>query len=149
MRDGGYIVGMSLLEASAVETFAHQLAEPVATYDFADIAARTGRMTAATDAVMKRFAPSGDEALDAKHLKVVEGLVALISGGITDYAKLAAAVEDNNLHSAMVDAHNAMVDDYYRLLTLRADLDPESRGIDRVLSSPEEIDAWFDEIVRG
>jgi hypothetical protein len=140
---------MSLLEASIVETFAHSLAEPVGTVDLADIAARTRRMSAATEAVMQRFAPVGDAARDAEHLKMVEGLVALLSSGITDYAKLAAAVENADLRAAMAEAHDAMVDDYYRLLTLRADLDPESRGGETVLSSPEEIDAWFDKIIRG
>ena len=139
---------MSLVEVVTVERFAHALGEPLSAGLDAvvgDIEARTGRMTEAVDQVVARFAPTPDatEASLAGRLKVVEGMVAMLSSGIAAYAEMCEAVPDRTIREAMYDAHDAMVGDYYRLLALRADLDPEARGLGDVLKTPEEIRSWF------
>ncbi len=121
---------MSALEAAAIERFAHALAEPVEPGKspvVADIEARTRRMEKATDGVMKRFADSPEltETERAGRLKIVEGLIVMMSNGITAYVASIRDVGDGSIREAMRDAHDAMVDDYYRLMALKADLDPD------------------------
>lgn len=141
---------MSLVEINAVERFAHALGAPLAAGAEAvldDIEAGTMRMNEAVDAVMERFAarPRDIEATRASHLKIVDALVAMISSAITAYAERCEGIADTVIRTAMYDAHDAMVAEYYRLLALRADLDPEANAGGAVVKSSKDLKAWFNE----
>ncbi len=142
---------MSRLEVTAVERFAHALAEPLAPAGGAPLPdkERTAAMTHAVDEVIERFAARAgdDEKSRARHLAIVEGLIAMMSHGIGDYAALCRQVESPTLAEAMAEAHDAMVDDYYRLLSLRADLDPDAKAGGPALGTSEELKNWFDQVL--
>lgn len=143
---------MAAQQTIAVERFAHALAQPLAEREgLPDIEAGTERMKSAVDEVIARFQPTPDlgEKERENRYKVVDGLVAMISEGITEYAALTQKVADEALRFAMYDAHDAMVNDYYRLIALRAELDPEAGEIAAVIDTPQQLHAWFDEITRG
>lgn len=153
---------MLLLQASAVERLAHVLAEPIsddAERVVGDARVRTRALGAAVDEVMARFAAAeGDDAgaLDRK-LKTVEGLTALLSSGITAMKadieaherlldETAVPPEAGPIMTAMYDAHDAMVADYYRLKTLTWDLDPDTKATGPAMSGPDFKD-WLDKIL--
>ena len=108
-------------------------------------------MSETVDAVLAKFAPvqGEDESARGNRLKIVDGLVALMSNGVTEYAAQCDAVREGAIREAMYEAHDAMVRDYYRLMALRSDLDPETRGAGKSLTTPDEIDAWFDQAIGG
>lgn len=144
---------MTHVEAAVVERFARTLAErPAAPSACArDIEVGAERLTAAVDAVIECFSPEpGLAEMDrAERYQLVDGLVALISGGTREYAARCEEVSDRTLGTAMYDAHDAMLNDYYRMLGLRAELDEDAGATSAVISTPEELHAWFDELIRG
>ncbi len=139
---------MSLVEATAVEHFAHALAEPPAEAFLLDIETRTERMNRVVDEVVKHFSPTPrmSAAQRAKNLKVVDGLAALMGSHIDDQAANIEARRREG-HPAMIEAaievHDDTVRQYYRLIALRSDLDPECRPTGEILSTPQEIAAYF------
>ncbi len=147
---------MSLLERefTAVEHFAHELAAPLHGSMIADIEARTVRMGLAVDELVKSFAmkPGMSETQAAAHLRVIDGMVAMMSAAIDVCAadlKVRELDDDPGEIDAMIEAHDDMVHQYYRLMALRIDLDPECRPDPDapMLDSPEKLTAWFDGII--
>ena len=143
---------MTVVEFTAVEHFAHALAMPGDFDVLADIDARTASLTRAVDRVIERFSPTPDltEAAAEKRLKVVEGLIAMISQGIDAQAetiRVGEASRPVTLTDALIEAHDAMVNDYYRLVCLGADLDPEATPTGEVLRTPQDVSAWFDKVL--
>ena len=144
-------VGMTVVEFTAVEHFAHALAAPGDFDVRADIEARTQSLTGAVDRVIERFSPSPEltEAAMLKRLKVVEGLIAMISQGIDAQAETIRAGEGARpvpLTDALIEAHDAMVNDYYRLLGLRSQVDPANSVKGPPLSG-DAFKAWLDEVL--
>lgn len=144
---------MSLLEFTAAERFTHALAESSA-HDalLSDIEARTARMDAVVDEVVARLSPTPGmgEAQKALNLKLADGLASLLSAHIDVQA---ANVEqrrrdgDPTLVDVAIEVHDDTVRQYYRLLALRSDLDPECRPTGERLKSAADIDDWAERIL--
>jgi hypothetical protein len=140
---------MSLAEALTVERFAHELASPGFGDVRDDVAARSRRMSAVVDEVMANLGPKPGESESerARNLALVEGLTALMSSGLEVLRdNLDAMDPDGPLFGAAEAAHNAMVGDYYRLVGLSAELDPESRAGPEAegLAHDEDVGAWME-----
>jgi len=140
---------MSLMEFTAVEHFAHELAAPEHDAMPRDIEARTAAMDRAVSEVVAQYAPAPgmNDAQKAKNLKVVEGLVAMMSSHIDVLARNLERLEDPAVVALASQAHDDTVRQYYRLIALRADLDPECRPTSEVLGTVDELDAWFDRVI--
>ena len=143
---------MTVVEFTAVEHFAHALASRGDFDVLADIAARTASLTRAVDRIIERFSPSPDltDAAKDKRFKVVEGMVAMISQGIDAQAETLRAGEAERpvvMTDALIAAHDATVNDYYRLIGLRAELDPQNASAGEVLETPAQLSAWFDKVL--
>jgi hypothetical protein len=143
---------MSLLEFTTVEHFAHALADPSAgDVRRADIESRTAKMNLVMDEVIARFSPTPamSAAQKAFNLKLVDGLVSMLSAHVDVQA---ANVEERQREGESddiemaIEVHDDTVRQYYRLMALRSDLDPECRPTGEVLESAADIDAWADRI---
>ncbi len=149
---------MDLVTANAMHDFTHAVVEPrddPARADFlASVARRTARMTEVVDKMIETFAPKDGQSDEtrAKHLKHVESAVEMMSDLITATADEIEVKDRDRVGPppaeivAMWDAHDAMVKDYYRLIFLRAEVDPTPRATGPVLETAEDIDAWMDSI---
>jgi hypothetical protein len=140
---------MSLAEASTVERFAHELASPGFGDLRDDVAARSQRISALVDEVIAKLGPEPGQSVQdqSRHLALVEGLTALMSSGLDVLrGNLDAMDPDGPLFEAAEAAHNAMVEDYYRLVALSAALDPGSRAgpVAEPLADDEDVGAWME-----
>ena len=140
---------MSLLEAITVERFVHEFASPDFGEVRTDMAARTDRMTGAVNEVIEKLAPRRGQSdrERAKALTLVEACVLLMSDGLDMLKTNLDAMDPNG--PLFIDAelaHDAMVEDYYRLLTLRAELDPLTRaGTEaEALGDGEDVASWME-----